>query len=80
MDCDHARQWLAFARPAELDAAELARIDEHLARRVFGSENPIGKRFRRYLPGLPQQDPWAQIVGVVGHILNDNLEQDPRRL
>src|SRR5438094_10567581 len=31
MDCDHARQWLAFARPAELDAAELARIDEHLA-------------------------------------------------
>ena len=45
---------------------------------VFGSENPIGKRFRRYLPGLPQQDPWAEIVGVVGHILNDNLERDPR--
>ena len=42
-------------------------------RRVFGFESPVGKRFRRYLPGLPQQDPWAEIVGVVGHILNDSL-------
>lgn len=54
-------------------------IDERLARRVFGSVNSaIGKRFRRYLPGLPRQDPWAEIIGVVGHIRNDNLEQDPR--
>lgn len=53
-------------------------IDERMARMAFGSENPIGKRFRRYLPGLPQQDKWAEIVGVVGHILNDNLESDPR--
>jgi putative ABC transport system permease protein len=53
-------------------------IDERMARRVFGSANPIGRRFRRYLPGLPQQDPWAEIIGVVGHILNDSLEQDPR--
>ncbi len=53
-------------------------IDERLARRVFGSQNPVGRRFRRYLPGLTMQDPWAEIVGVVGHILNDSLEQDPR--
>jgi len=53
-------------------------IDENMARRVFGSESPVGKRFRRYLPGLPQQDPWGEIVGVVGHILNDSLERDPR--
>lgn len=53
-------------------------IDDRMARKVFGSESAIGKRFRRYLPGLPQQDPWTVIVGVVGHILNDNLEQDPR--
>jgi predicted permease len=53
-------------------------IDEHLARRVFGSLSPVGKRFRRYLPGLSPQDPWAQIVGVVGHIQNDSLERDPR--
>jgi predicted permease len=55
-------------------------IDERLARRAFGTENPIGKRFRRYLPGFApkDQDPWAVIVGVVGHVLNDNLEQDIR--
>lgn len=53
-------------------------IDESMARKVFGSESPIGKRFRRYLPGLPQQDPWAEIIGVVGHVLNDSLERDPR--
>src|SRR5579885_703013 len=53
-------------------------IDERMARHVFGAESPIGKRFRRYLPGISPQDPWTVIVGVVGHILNDNLEQDPR--
>ena len=53
-------------------------IDGRLARSVFGSESPIGKRFRRYLPGFAEQDPWTVIVGVVGHILNDNLEQDPQ--
>jgi putative ABC transport system permease protein len=55
-------------------------IDERLATRVFGPGSPIGKRFRRYLPTFSQQDqdPWTVIVGVVGHILNDNLEQDLR--
>ncbi len=53
-------------------------IDEQMARRVFGSGSPIGKRFRRYLPGFEKQDPWAEIVGVVGHVLNDSLEKDPR--
>ena len=53
-------------------------IDERLARQAFGAKSPIGKRFRRALPGLPQQDPWSEIVGVTGHIRNDNLERDPR--
>ena len=53
-------------------------IDERMARQAFGSENPIGKRFRRYLPGFAKQDAWCTIVGVVGHILNDSLERDPR--
>jgi predicted permease len=53
-------------------------IDEGMARRVFGSENPIGKRFRRYLPGFAKQDRWSEITGVVGHVLNDSLEQDAR--
>jgi len=53
-------------------------IDEQMARRVFGSEDPIGKRFRRTISSHLKQDPWSEIVGVVGHVLNDSLERDVR--
>src|SRR5262249_17486549 len=54
-------------------------IDERMAREVFGSESPGGKRLRAYRPGFSPQDPWAEIVGGVGHVLNDSLESDARR-
>ena len=69
------RVFQASDRP---QSASVGLIDERIARLAFGREIPIGKRFRRYLPGLSEQDRWTVIVGVVGHILNDNLEQDPR--
>ncbi|HEV2687154.1 MAG TPA: ABC transporter permease [Bryobacteraceae bacterium] len=72
------KQGRLFSDSDSAQSAAVGLIDERMAWRVFGSESPIGKRFRRYLPGFPQQDPWAEIVGVVGHILNDNLERDPR--
>ncbi|MFN0101816.1 MAG: ADOP family duplicated permease [Bryobacteraceae bacterium] len=54
-------------------------IDEDMARRAFGDENPIGKRFRRMgPPGQPNREPWAEIIGVAGHVLGDSLEKDPR--
>jgi predicted permease len=54
-------------------------IDAELARRVFGTENPLGKRFRRGgIPGQPNTAPWCEIVGVVGHLRNDSLETDNR--
>jgi putative ABC transport system permease protein len=49
-------------------------IDERLARLAYPNENPIGKRFRIDFPG----EPWATIVGVVGHIRHDGLDVDPR--
>jgi predicted permease len=49
-------------------------IDEQLARRVFGKDDPLGKRFRFAFDGVE----WAEIVGVVGHVRNDGLETDPR--
>jgi predicted permease len=73
-----AKQGRLLSDVDRAQSAPVGLIDERLARRVFGSENPVGKRFRRYLPGLSQQDPWSEIVGVVGHILNDSLERDPR--
>src|SRR5207237_575820 len=66
---------------SETDAAgspQVGLIDERMARQVFGGASPVGRRFRRHLPGLAQQDPWADIVGVVGHVLNDSREKDPR--
>src|SRR5579871_731841 len=52
-------------------------IDEHLARRVFGSADPVGRRFRLWA-GSAGVGPWTEIVGVVGHVLNDSLEKDAR--
>jgi predicted permease len=49
-------------------------IDERVARQVYGAESPIGKRFR-----IPIADqPWVEIVGVVGHTRTADLESDPR--
>ena len=49
-------------------------IDEQLARLAYPNESPIGKRFRIDFPGQP----WATIVGVVGHIRHDGLDVDLR--
>lgn len=69
----------ALTEADRADAPAVGLIDTELAKRVFGSENPIGRRFRRAMPpGQPNSDPWSEIVGVVGHVLNDSLEQDPR--
>jgi predicted permease len=56
------------------DSTPIGIIDERLARRVFGLENPLGKRFRIPFANLP----WVEIVGVAGHILNDTPEKDLR--
>ena len=49
-------------------------IDDRTAREVFGRENPLGKRFRIPIAGLP----WVEIVGVAGHVHTEALERDPR--
>jgi predicted permease len=49
-------------------------LDERISRQVFGSESPIGKRFRIPLEGMP----WVEVVGVVAHIRSDDLESDAR--
>jgi putative ABC transport system permease protein len=51
-------------------------VDERLVRDVFGGRDPIGKRFRINAVGQP----WVQVVGVVGHLLHNGLDQDPRGL
>jgi predicted permease len=58
------------------DKTPVGVIDEQLARRVFGNEDPIGKRFRFGFG--TDASPWAEIVGVVGHVRHDGLDTDPR--
>jgi putative ABC transport system permease protein len=50
-------------------------LDDRITRQVYGTESPIGKRFRiAVVPGMP----WVQIVGVAGHIRHEGLDRDPR--
>ena len=48
-------------------------LDEQVAKRAWPGENPIGKRVRS-----GPWSPWAEVVGVVGHIRHENLETDER--
>ncbi|MBI2688307.1 MAG: ABC transporter permease [Acidobacteria bacterium] len=72
------RQGRGFTDADRSGAPAVGLIDESMGRRVFGNESPIGKRFRRQAPGNAKQDTWVEIVGVVGHVLTDNLERDLR--
>jgi putative ABC transport system permease protein len=55
-----------FTARDNLDAPNVAIINEAMARRYFPNEDPIGKRLT---PGLPRPDnPWAEIVGIVKDI------------
>jgi len=69
----------AFTNADTEDAPPVAIIDERLAKRIFGDANPIGRRLRPPLPArvLPAQ-PWRTIVGVVGHIRHDRVDEDGR--
>ncbi|MBV9406467.1 MAG: ABC transporter permease, partial [Acidobacteriaceae bacterium] len=56
------------------DAQPVAIIDDNLARRYWPNENPIGKRLKHN-----SQDPWATIVGIVGHVKQSSLAADSGR-
>jgi len=49
----------------------VAVIDENMARQYWPNEDPLGKHLRRN-----NRDPWAVVVGVVGHIRFTQLAGD----
>jgi putative ABC transport system permease protein len=55
-------------------ATRVAIIDDRLAKMVFGAANPLGHRVRI----AAGDEPWLTIIGVVGHIRHDRLEEDAR--
>ena len=52
----------------------VAIIDADLARRYWPDQDPIGRRLRR-----GSRQPWATIVGVVGHVKQSSLAADSGR-
>jgi len=53
----------------------VAIIDEKLARKWWPDESPIGKRIQRNSRPDPN-DPWYEVVGMVGHIKYDGVDHD----
>ena len=63
----------AFTERDREGAAPVGIIDERLAARFFANGDAVGRRFRAGVG-----TPWTTIVGVVGHVRHDRLEEDSR--
>jgi len=61
----------AFTPNDKADSPPVAVINETLARRYFGTQNPIGKRI-----GLSRPIDWREIVGVVRDVRNYGLAEE----
>lgn len=59
-------------------AMSVTAINETMAARFFPGEDPAGKRIR--VTGNPSPDAWMTIVGIVGDIRDQRLEEAPRPL
>jgi predicted permease len=64
------RQGRAFNKQDIHSAPVVIIIDEHLARHLFGTENPVGKHLNVGFLGV------AEIVGEVGHVKQFGLDAD----
>ena len=62
-----------FTERDDEDAPPVGVIDEQLARRAWPGPSALGRRFRQ-----TASSPWTTIVGVVGHIRHDRLDEDVR--
>jgi putative ABC transport system permease protein len=66
-------QGRSFTEQDTANAPRVVVVDEQVARLAWPGESPIGKRMRS-----SPDAPWAEVVGVVGHIRHESLESDQR--
>jgi predicted permease len=60
-----------FTDQDQSGTTRVALVDDTLAREYWPNEDPVGKHIR-----LDSNDPWATIVGIVGHTKNTDLAGD----
>jgi predicted permease len=65
-----------FAEQDAKEAAQVAIIDENMARTYWPNADPIGKRMKR--GGANSNAPWLTVVGVVGNVKHYALDSDSR--
>ena len=63
-----------FTPQDDENAPKVVVVDDVLAKKYFGNENPIGKRLFLEIGG--QEDMSAEIVGVAGHVKQWGLDTD----
>jgi putative ABC transport system permease protein len=66
----------AFSEADDRKGAPALIVNQELARQYFASVDPIGQRV--HFGGPANTSPWMTVVGVVGNVLSDRLEQAPR--
>jgi putative ABC transport system permease protein len=58
-------------------APPVAVISERMAQRWWPNESPVGRRMK--IGGPNSQNPWMTIVGVVGDVVHNPYDRQPRR-
>jgi predicted permease len=66
-------QGRSFTEQDTTNAPRVVVVDEQVDRLAWPGESPIGKRMRS-----SPDAPWADVVGVAGHIRHESLESDQR--
>jgi hypothetical protein len=64
-----------FSASDRADAPRVAIINRPMARELWGTEDPIGKRAKLGPPDAPGS--WFTVVGVVGDMRREGLEHEP---
>jgi putative ABC transport system permease protein len=59
------------------DAPKVAVVSERMVQRWWKNESPVGKRIR--FGAADSKSPWVTIVGVVGDVMHNPYDREPRR-